>query len=267
MDKNIIRDLIGKSKIKEIFRQFNEKKHDFDSDIVNDMIILEDRYIRNERNQRTGQINSESYNIELQRINSAILSLFCRDEEENEKIMMKNVILPGSIIKSNGDFHLGDVNMYGNNVKPTLNPQSKINSENDYEKSVFQKIENLIIHKNKQSPSSEYHILFLELYRYRAYYNGLNVGLNMGISSEDLEMAIKKFYTTTMIALNEKVIYNSSQLYASLLDALKENNRRELHNIYETIKVNYNIDNPIFFNDNEIVIWGEQIKNILRENM
>ncbi len=91
--------------------------------------------------------------------------------------------------------------------------------------------------------------------------------LNMGISSEDLEMAIKKFYTTTMIALNEKVIYNSSQLYASLLDALKENNRRELYNIYETIKVNYNIDNPIFFNDSQIVIWGEQIKNILRENM
>lgn len=267
MDKNQIRDLIGKSKITEIFKQFNGKKNTYDSDIINCMTVLEARYNNNERNQRIGQISNESYNIELQSIRYGLLSLFSEDDEKNEQIMMKNVILPGSIIKTNGDFHLGDVNMYDNNSKPTLTPQSKIKNENDYEKSVFQKIENLIIHKNKQSPSSEYHILFLELYRYRAYYNGLNVGLNMGISSEDLEMAIKKFYTTTMIALNEKVIYNSSQLYASLLDALKENNRRELHNIYETIKVNYNIDNPIFFNDNEIVIWGEQIKNILRENM
>lgn len=257
-----IRDLISQSKLTQIF----DLKIDFDDRAKeNEFILLKGRYTKNESDNRLGVSSPADYSRERTRIGQALLEIFNLKE-----IMNKNIVMPGSVIKTKGDLHIGDM-VYGNGAPAPNHQSNKVNEftlKDDLKIYFFDPLKTLLLKKHREEIQGiELNVLMQELYRYMAHAECIDAGINCGIDAETLQAAVKKFYTTTCILLGKRVLNNPEKLYATLLDALTHKNRRAIHDLYLIIYEEYNIENPTFMGDEEVALWGERITEIIKENM
>lgn len=119
----------------------------------------------------------------------------------------------------------------------------------------------------KNKDKVEVNTYILELYNLMGIVECLHLGINIEYDEKSILNKVKNFYTKSYIFFRKRVLENPEKLFINFSEALYQKEIGRLNDYYKLISEYYNIDCPINFNDAELYVWGEKIKDIIRENI
>lgn len=139
---------------------------------------------------------------------------------------------------------------------------SKTVSINFYNK-IYNPILNLIRDRIDQGYQPELSYLYMleKLNYYKAHIDAIHFGVLD--NTPELQSEIKKFFIEVFCQLKGQLVNNADVCIASLMDIRKSLMRREALNLYEKLKTILEIENPIYLTDEQLVVWCDEIIEIL----